>query len=152
MAFSPDGNFLYVTTEAGGRVACFAVDRASGSLSENADIGMMPDSFSGHPLTADIHLTPDGRFLYATDRSLNRIVAFRVDKASGALSLIDAFPADKVPRSLAIAPDGRFLLVAGEVTGRVSAYAIDDETGRLTKGVDFTGGVKPNWVEIVKLA
>jgi 6-phosphogluconolactonase len=152
MVFSPDGQFLYVTTEAGGHIACFAIDAATGCLAEKKDTGMMPESFSGNPLTADIHLTPDGCFLYASERTLNRIVAYRVDKVSGALSMIDAFPADKVPRSFAIAPDGSFLLSVGEVTGRVSAYAIDGETGRLTKGVDFAGGSRPNWIEIVSLA
>lgn len=149
MAFSPDGHFLYATTEAGGRVVCFAVDGASGRLAEKSSVGMMPDTFTGGPLTADIHLTPDGRFLYATERVLNTIVAYRVDRTSGALSLIEATTTEKIPRAFAIAPDSRFLLVAGEDTGRMTAYAID-ETGKLIKGVEIAVGPKPNWIEILK--
>jgi 6-phosphogluconolactonase len=149
MALSPDRRFLYATTEAGGRVVCFAVDGSSGRLTEKSSIGMMPDSFSGGPLTADIHLTPDGRFLYATERRLHTIVGYRVDKASGALSLIEATTTEKVPRAFAVAPNGSFLVVLGEDTGKMVAYAIDGGTGKLIKGVELALGQKPNWIEFV---
>lgn len=151
MVFSPDGRFLYVTTEAGGRVASFAVDAASGRLSERPDTAMMPDDFAGRPLTADIHLTPDGRFLYASERVLNTIVAYGVDREDGALTPIGSQPVDPRPRAFAIAPDGTFLLAAGLDTGRITTYAIDGETGRLTRGADFAVGDLPNWIEFVDL-
>lgn len=150
MAFSPDGRFLYATTEAGGRVACFAVDGVSGLLTERPGAAMMPPSFSGHPSTADLHVTPDGRFLYATERALNRIVGYRVDAGSGGLTQVEETVTEAVPRAFAIAPDGSFLVVAGEASGRISAYAIDRATGRLTKGVEFAVGPKPNWIELVE--
>lgn len=151
MVLSPDGRFLYVTTEAGGRVACFAVDPVSGSLAEQPDVAMMPADFAGGPSTADIHLTRDGRFLYASERVLNTILAYRVDRASGALSLIERTLNEGVPRALAIAPDDSFMLVAGQDTGNISAYAIDHETGKLAKGVQFSVGPQPNWIEMIDL-
>ena len=151
MVFSPDGHFLYVTTEAGGRVACFAVEPGSGRLTEQPDAAMMPSDFSGRPMTADIHLTSDGRFLYASERVLNTIVAYRVDQSSGALSLIEAVVTDGKPRAFAIAPDNSFMLVAGQDTGTMSAYEIDQETGKLTKGTQFYAGPQPNWIEFVEL-
>jgi 6-phosphogluconolactonase len=149
MVHSPDGRFLYVTTEAGGRVACFAVDPDSGQLAERPGAAMMPASFSGHPSTADIHLTPDGRFLYATERALNRIVGYRVDTASGGLTQVEEVVTEASPRAFAVAPDGSFLLVAGEASGRLSAFAIDQASGRLEKGVEISVGPKPNWIEFV---
>ena len=150
MAFSPDGRFLHVTTEAGGRVASFAIDPASGRLHEIADVAMMPDGFSARPMTADIHLTPDGRFLYASERVLDTIVAYRVDAETGRLSLIEAVPTEAAPRAFAIAPDGAFMLVAGQKSGRLAAYAIDGATGRLTPGASIAIGAEPNWIEFVE--
>jgi 6-phosphogluconolactonase len=152
MAFSPDGRFVYVTTEAGGRVACFAVDRASGRLNEQPGADMMPAAFSGHPGTADIHVTPDGRYLYATERALSRIVGYRVNQATGALTPIGDTPTEPVPRAFAIAPDGGFLLVAGEASGKLRTYAIDPVTGALAAGVEIAVGAKPNWIELVEPA
>lgn len=150
MVFSPDGRFLYVTTEAGGRVACFAVDLPSGRLTEQTDVAMMPGDFTGRPMTADIHLTRDGRFLYASERALNTIVAYQVDQASGALSRIETIANNGKPRAFAIAPDDSFMLVAGQDTGSITAYAIDRTTGKLTGGVQFEVGPQPNWIEFVE--
>lgn len=152
MVFSPDGRFVYVTTEAGGRVACFAVDQASGYLAEKSGAAMMPATYAGHPATADLHLTLDGRFLYATERALNRIVAYQVDRQSGMLTEIEALVTEAVPRAFATAPDGSFLLVAGETSGQLGAYAIDKASGRLEKGVEIATGPKPNWIEFVEPA
>jgi len=151
MVFSPDGRFLYVTTEAGGRVACFSVDAASGCLAELPDIAMMPGDFTGRPSTADIHLTHDGRFLYASERVLNTIVVYSVDQSTGALSRIETVDTEGVPRAFAIAPDDSFMLVAGQDTGNISAYAIDHDTGKLAKGVQFEIGPQPNWIEFIDL-
>jgi 6-phosphogluconolactonase len=149
MVLSPDGRFLYVTTEAGGRVACLAVDLPSGRLAERPGAAMMPASFAGHPATADLHLTPDGSFLYATERALNRIVAYQVDRESGALAGVEASVTEAVPRAFAVAPDGSFLLVAGEASGMLRAYSIDPASGKLAKGVEIAVGPKPNWIEFV---
>jgi 6-phosphogluconolactonase len=151
MVLSPGGRFMYVTTEAGGRVACLAVDQATGQLAERPGAAMMPDGFSGHPWTADIHLTGDGRHLYASARSLRTIVGYRVDPATGALTPIGSVVNDGRPRAFAIAPDDTFMLVAGEDTGTVSAYGIDRETGTLAPGVRFETGPGPNWIEFVPL-
>jgi 6-phosphogluconolactonase len=149
MVFSPDGRFLYVTTEDGGRVACFSVDPVSGNLTELPDVAMMPDDYVGGSSTADIHLTKNGRFLYASERVLNRIVAYRADQDSGALSFIEAVVNNGKPRSFAIAPDDTFMLAAAHDTGVISAYAIDAETGKLTKGVQFETGPQPSWIELI---
>lgn len=152
MVFSPDGQFLYVTTEAGGRVACFSVDAASGNLTELPDAPMMPDDFSGRPMTADIHITPDGRFLYASERILNTITCYGRDEATGALTFFDRVSTEPKPRAFAISPDGSFMLVAGQDSGQLSAYALDGATGKLTKGVEIAAGLEPNWIEFVEPA
>jgi len=151
MVFSPNGRFLYVTTEAGGRIACFGIEAASGRLTEQPDIGMMPGDFTGRPLTADIHITRDGRFLYASERVLNTIVAYEVDQSTGALSRIETVDIEGIPRAFSIAPDDSFMLIAEQDTGNISAYAIDHDTGKLTKGVQFEIGPQPNWIEFVAL-
>jgi len=149
MLVSPDERFLYTTTEAGGRIACFAVDRVTGRLTEQAGAPMMPASFSGQPSTADLHITPDGTFLYASERALSRIVGYRIDSESGALAQVEDVETETKPRAFAIAPDGSFLVVAGEASGRLSAYAIDPASGKLAKGFEMAIGPKPSWIELV---
>lgn len=146
MVVSPDGRHLYVVTEAGGHVVCFAIDQRSGALSEQSDARLTPETFTGDPESADIHMTPNGRFLYASARNGDLLVGYRVDAKTGALTLIGRWQTESVPRAFAIAPDGRSLLVVGEKSGSLSAYAIDGKTGRLSKGFDMPIGGRPNWI------
>lgn len=149
MVVARDGRHLYTVTEAGGRVVCFAIDPKSGGLTEKFDVALMPASFTADPEAADIHLTPDGRRLYATVRSADTIVGFTVNPRSGALTLVDRWKTESCPRSFAITPDSRALLVAGEKSGSLTAYAIDRKTGGLTKGFRMPIGERPNWIEFL---
>ena len=80
---------------------------------------------------ADLHLTPNGRFLYASERTTSTLGAFRVDGTSGKLSYLGSTPTEKQPRGFAIDPTGRFVVVAGEKSDTLSSYAIDAENGAL---------------------
>ena len=96
---------------------------------------------------ADIHLTPDGRFLYTSERTSSTLCAFRVDAASGKLAWLGATPTEKQPRGFAIDPSGRFMVVSGELSTTLSSYAI--ENGNLRLVGRYAGGNGANWVEIV---
>jgi 6-phosphogluconolactonase len=82
---------------------------------------------------ADIHLTPSGKFLYASNRgSVNNIAIYRVDTETGRLTLVGHHPVKgKTPRNFAIDPTGVYLLVANQDTGNVVTFKIDQETGIL---------------------
>jgi 6-phosphogluconolactonase len=99
---------------------------------------------------ADIHLTPDGRFLYTSERTSNTLCAFKVDAASGKLAWLGATPTEKQPRGFAIDPTGRFLVSTGEKSATVSVHTVNDD-GSLGTARQFPGGKGGNWVEIVAL-
>src|SRR5262249_28449199 len=98
---------------------------------------------------ADLHLTPNGRFLYASERTRSTLGAFRVDSASGKPSYLGSTPTEKQPRGFAIDPTGRFLVVAGEKSDALASYAIDSGSGALKLIGRSSSGKGANWVEIV---
>ena len=114
-------------------------------------VSSLPASFEDKPWAADLQITPDGRFLYSSERRSSTLAAFRVDPTSGALALIGHVPTEIQPRGFAITPDGRFLVAVGQASHRLSRYAIDAQTGALAKLGDQPVGANPNWVEIVEL-
>jgi 6-phosphogluconolactonase len=97
---------------------------------------------------SDLHLTPDGRFLYAAERTSSTIGAFSVDAGSGRLSYLGSTPTEKQPRGFRIDPAGRFMVVSGEKSATLSSYAIEPD-GRLRHVGKFPTGKGSNWVEIV---
>ena len=99
---------------------------------------------------ADIHITPDGKWLYVSERATNTITAFSVDHSLGNLTYIGSYDTEKVPRGINIDPNGNFVIAAGQKSDHVSVHAINPETGELKLLDRYESGKDPNWIEIVE--
>jgi 6-phosphogluconolactonase len=98
---------------------------------------------------ADVHMTPNGKFMYISERTSSSIGAFAVDGATGKLTYLSSTPTEKQPRGFAIDPKGRYLVATGEKSDTISVYAIDGSSGALTPIAKTPTGKGANWVEIV---
>jgi 6-phosphogluconolactonase len=150
--FSGDERFVYLLCELDASIYIFPYDAATGRLAKETQIvSALPKDFSGKPWAADIHLTPDGKFLYASERTSSTLAAFRVDPKSGALAPIGFYQTETQPRGFAIDPTGRTLLAVGQLSNGLTSYAIDPERGGLRPLRQYPVGKNPNWIEIVNL-
>ena len=130
MDFSTDGKFLYLVNEMGATVNSYAYNK--GKITFIDSVGLASPGFTGRSSAADIHVSPDGRFLYATNRgTANELVVFGIDQASGKLHYITRYPTGKEPRNFVIEPGGNFLLLAAQQDNTVNIYRIDKLTGLL---------------------
>lgn len=151
LVFSPNKKFVYLLNELDASIYVFPWDAKTGTLKKETQVeSALPKGFTGKPWAADIHLTPNGKFLYASERTTSTLAAFSVDAKTGKLTAIDSFPTEKQPRGFNIDPSGKFLLAAGQLSNSMTSYAIDQKTGKLTKLKEYPMGKNPNWVEIVK--
>ena len=149
--FHPDGARVYVLGELDGQVYAFDYDARRGTLTRRQVVSALPPDFSGKPSAADLHITPDGRFLYASVRATSTLAGFRIDPASGMLTAIGSVPTERQPRGFNIDATGRYLLAVGQLSHGLSSYTIDPATGGLTRLKEYAVGRNPNWVEIVDL-
>lgn len=135
LAFSNDRKYLYLITEMGSSVVVF--DYNNGKPKQKQDITLLPDGFKGATGAADIHISPNGKFLYATNRGdANDISVFAINQENGELTFIERRPTGgKGPRNFVIDPTGRFLLIAHQNSDSVIVYRIDETTGKLTQAV-----------------
>ena len=169
--FSRDNRFVYLLAELLATVTTLSLDPQTGLLTEVSSASALPaDSklVPGAPRgavgapggppprntdndiwAADLHLTPDGKFLYASERTSSTLAAFGVDAASGKLSYLSSTPTEKQPRGFAIDPTGSFLVACGEKSDTLSVYAIDAASGGLKLLHKAPAGKGANWVEIV---
>jgi 6-phosphogluconolactonase len=151
IAFHPDGRFLYLLNETDGTIYVFAFDASTGTLVERQIIEtILPQNRVDRPMGADLHLTPDGRFLYASERGGHTLGAFRVG-AEGELVAIGHYPTERQPRGFRIDPFGRFAVVAGQHSHAISVHAINADDGTLERRHQYPSGQAPNWVEILRL-
>jgi 6-phosphogluconolactonase len=151
LAWHPNGRVVYLLCELDACVDVLTFDAERGTLAALQTVPTLPPGFDGKPWAADLHITPDGRFLYTCERSSSTIAAFAVDATSGRLSARGHFPTELQPRSFAVDADGGFLFVAGQLSHRLSVCAIDAGSGALTEVARAGVGQNPNWVETLAL-
>ncbi|MGK9169202.1 beta-propeller fold lactonase family protein [Inquilinus limosus] len=162
---SPDGKYLYVLCELSGNVIQFAVDQAKGTLTVLDTVGTVPPEAGlvpgpppGAPAgdkpkiwAADIQITPDGRFLYTTERTTSRIALLSVAPDTGKVTYVTNYATETQPRGIRIDASGTHLIASGEKSDRLSVYRIDKADGGLTPVGRYPVGQGANWVEIVDL-
>jgi 6-phosphogluconolactonase len=133
VALHPDGELIFLMNELDSTVASFRLDRADGALTQLDARPAVPAEARGSNHCADIQISPDGRFIYGSNRGHDSVSCFAVDAASGELSLVGFFPCGgATPRNLAITPSGKHLFSANQNADRISIFARDAETGKLT--------------------
>lgn len=161
LVVSADNRFVYVLNELTATVTALA--HRDGLLTVASTVWALPPDSKLVPGTArtpdasprdrtndvwasDLHLTPDGRFLYAAERTSSTISALSVDGAK--LTYISSTPTEKQPRGFRIEPSGRHMVVSGEQSETLSSYVIEP-SGALRLAGRYPSGRGSNWVEIV---
>jgi len=129
LTFSKDGRFAYLINELGGE--CVVLSYRKGKLKEVQRI--MADEGGGRG-SADIHISPDGRFLYTSHRlKKDGIAIFAIDPEKGTLTKIGYQHTGIHPRNFAITPNGKYLLVACRDDNKIQVFERNEATGELTE-------------------
>ncbi len=165
---SGDNRFAYLLTEMTAAVITLSLEQKTGLLTQVSEAsalppdsklqpgaprvpagqGQTPRDVSNDIWASDLHLTPDGKFLYAAERTSSSIGVFSVDAASGKLTYLSSTPTEKQPRGFRIEPKGKYMVVSGEKSETISVYAIE-ANGALKLLQKYPTGKGSNWVEIV---
>lgn len=140
--FSPDGKFGYLISQTSGNVNVFRWDQATGSLSPVQTAASFPKGLDATNNSAEIGVTPNGKFLYESNRRSrgsfhdlgpDSIVAYRVDPETGKLTEVQTTDMGaSIPRCFSIDPTGGYMAISGQQTNRVTLYRIDQEDGKLS--------------------
>jgi 6-phosphogluconolactonase len=152
LAWHPGGLVLCMLNELDASIDMFAFDAERGTLMQRQTVFSLPPGFNGTPWAADLHFTPDGRFLFSSDRRSNTLAAFALDVSSGRLSPIGHTQVPAEPRGFNITADGHWLIAAGQAAHRVALLRIDARSGALAAMGEHVVGRGPNWIETVSLA
>jgi 6-phosphogluconolactonase len=127
---------MAVIFELNGTVTTYLPD-ADGCFSiENNTISTLPDSFIGQNKCADIHYSPDGKYLFASNRGHNSIASFKIDSASQKAMFISWQTENLITtRNFAVDPTGKYIVAANQDGNSITVYKIDQLTGEIR----FTG-------------
>ncbi|HEX9961809.1 MAG TPA: lactonase family protein, partial [Pyrinomonadaceae bacterium] len=130
--FHPNGKFAFVVNEQDSTITSLEYDDRRGTLKEIQTVSTLPATFFRANSCADIHASPDGRFLYGSNRGHDSIAAYKIDEKTGRLDFIEhASTLGRTPRNFAIDPTGRFLLAANQNSDSIVTFRLDEKTGKL---------------------
>jgi 6-phosphogluconolactonase len=173
LVISQDNRFIYLLNELTGTVTTLPLNPDTGLLTELDSVSILPPDTKlvpGMPRgavgtpganqaqgrntdndiwAADLHLAPNGRFLYASERTTSTIGVLSVDGTSGKLIYLGSTPTEKQPRGFNIDPTGRFIIASGEKSDMLAVYSVDAQSGALKPVGRYPTGNGANWVEIV---
>lgn len=133
VAFHPAGGLAYVVNELDSTVLACRFDAASGALSPFQVLTTLPDTYMGNNTAAEIAVSTDGRFVYASNRGADNIVTYAVDAPTGRLTARGwSDVRGKTPRFFTLDPSGQWLLAADQDSDRIVTFRVDQGTGQLS--------------------
>lgn len=131
--FHPNGRYAYVINELGCTVAAYNYNADTGRLKLLNTLSTLPKGYTGENTTADIHVSPDGKFVYGSNRGHNTLAIFKINQSDGSIEFTgDQSTGGKTPRNFSIHPDGKFLYAANQDSDSIIQFEINQATGDLT--------------------
>ena len=151
LVFHPDGKHAYLINELNSTVTALAYEAAAGRFRELQTLSALPAGYTGENSCADIHVSRNGLFLYASNRGHNSIAVFAIDTSNGTLVPIqDVDTQGKTPRNFTLDPSGRLLLVANQNSNNIFSYRVDPQSGLLTPTGQSTEVPSPMFLQVTE--
>lgn len=148
----PNGKYIYLVLEMTGEIVAYK-NLGNADLKEIQTLSAQPPYIKTSNISgADIHVSPDGKFLYSSNRgNANTIAIFSIDKNTGMLAPVGQQPVMGVkPRNFNFSPGGNFLLVANQESSNIVIFKVDKKTGLLNdtgKRIEVPNPVCIKWIE-----
>lgn len=130
--FHPNKNMAFIVNELSGSVVSAKIDPEKGLWERIDKKSTLPEDYTGTNACADIHITSNGKFLYASNRGHNSIAVFKVAEDGTLEKIANEHVQGEWPRNFTLSPDEKHLIVANKDTDNITVFGIDPETGLLT--------------------
>lgn len=148
LTFHPTLTTAYIINELNSTIIVMNYRSEEGELSIIQYVSTVPFGFKGENACADIHITPDGRFLYGSNRGHNSLVMYEVNSRDGTLTTTGFTPSGgKNPRNFCIIPDGSYLIAANQDSNNLVAFLIE-ESGKLIPVSKMNDIIEPVCIKI----
>ena len=132
-SFHPRLPYVFVVNERQSSLSCYRYDAGTADISLAQTIPTMPADFTRNSSPADVHVHPNGKFVYSSNRGHDSLAIFTIDEATGRMTLVDIVSTQgNTPRGFRIDPSGRFILAANQGSGSIVTFAVDPDRGTVT--------------------
>ncbi|QHL87498.1 beta-propeller fold lactonase family protein [Nibribacter ruber] len=152
LTFHPNKHFAYLVNELDGTLTVLDYQPEAGTFTHVETLSTLPAEYQKESFGADVHVSKDGRFVYASNRGHNSIAVFQINQTSGRLTLVQHMSTHgDWPRNFTLTPSGRMLLVANQRSQNITTYHVDPQTGKLTYTGNSINLSSPVYLQVVPL-
>ncbi len=132
LVIHPNNKWVYVLNELNGTITLVQKNE-EGIYEKGVTISTLPEEYTAYNSSADIHISSDGNFVYASNRGHNSIAIFKTNPTNGELTIIGHEPTrGDAPRNFSLSPDQQHVLVANQNSNNIISFTRNSETGLLT--------------------
>lgn len=152
LSIHPNNKYLYILNELNSTITVWNIKKIVHKNSSKyiQKINIIPINLK-KKWAADIHISPCGKFLYASERATSTISLFQININTGKLQFIKIYETEIQPRSFNIDKKGKYLIIAGQRSNSISIYSINKKNGFLNKKIKFSTMNEPLWIEVLLL-
>lgn len=153
LAFHPTLDIVYADNEQECSVTVYRFNKLNGTLAPLQTVSTLPDEgYDGEKSNAQLHLHPQARAVYASNRGPDSIAMFSIDPKTGLITSLGQQPSLKVPRPFGIDPDGDYMYVGGDASPLLVTYRIDQRGALHPLDHSYEVGKSTGWVLPVKFS
>lgn len=149
LAFHPNRRYVYLLNQRDGSLVVYRLTAATGGLHEIMRTSILPADFSGEPWSAQIHVSPMGDRLFASERRGSTLAAWDIDHLSGKLSDRHIVKTLDNPRCFNVTPNGRYIVLSALRADRIELFDVSESSTAPIKVLELPTGCQPGWVEII---
>lgn len=149
LAFHPNRRFLYLLNQYDGSVVVYRLAAATGGLHEVMRASVLPLDFKGSPWAAQIHVSPNGDRLFASERRGSTLAAWDIDQLNGQISNRHLVETAENPRCFDVTPNGRFIVLSALKGGCIELFDVSQRSVAPKKVLELPTASEPGWVEII---
>jgi len=131
LAFHPNKKFAYLINELDNTLVALSYD-GNGKFTEVHTVSTLPQGWSGENTAGAVKVSPDGNFVYGSNRGHNSLAIFRIDQATGRITLFDT-PIVGLSRDFGIDPSGNVIVVASQYDNSIASWRIDRASGKIRR-------------------
>ena len=151
VVFHPNRKFVYVINELDSTIDNYLFDYSNQTLSLISSISTLPENWKGESTCADIHISPNGKYLYGSNRGHDSIASYKIDNKTGKLINIGIFKTNgKTPRNFCIDPSGKYILVGNQDTDTIKVFEINIKSGEINDEIFSLDIPKPVCILFLK--
>jgi 6-phosphogluconolactonase len=130
----PKGGFAYLINELDCTMTAYRHDAGTGALEALQTLPTLPEDFTGNSSCAEVQITPDGRFLYGSNRGHDSLAIYAIDQQTGMMTAVGwESTGGKIPRNFEVHSSGKYLCTAGQDSNNLVLFRIDQTNGTLTR-------------------